>query len=214
MLGDVSGKRILDLGCGEGGYARELTRQGATVVAADGSESLIQIAIKRAETEGLDIRFVCANANALDEVSENSCDLVVAAMSLMDVEGYAGAVREIRRVLCTGGLLVMSITHPCFSARTSEWERDPNDRHDLLFFKVDHYFTREVWEDKITKDFSAAVLRRHRPVQDYFEGLLNEGFLLRNFSEAEPTADESTKSGRFRKLTRIPYFLFMRWEKS
>jgi ubiquinone/menaquinone biosynthesis C-methylase UbiE len=214
MLGDVSGRRILDLGCGEGGYARELKRRGANIIGADGSETLVRIARERAAAEQLNISFICANANGLDGISNDSFDLVIAAMSLMDVEDYPGAVREVRRVLCNGGSLLMSMTHPCFSARMSHWERHPNDRHDLLFFKVDNYFEREVWEDKITSDFSSPVLRRHRPLEDYVQVLLQEGFLLRHLSEAEPTADELKKSYRFRKLTRIPYFLFMRWEKS
>ena len=214
MLGDVSGRRIIDLGCGEGGYARQLKRRGANVIGTDGSETLIRIARERAAAENLDVPFICANANALDAIADNSADLVVAAMSLMDIEDYAGAVREVNRVLCNGGSLLMSITHPCFSARTSEWERPPDNRHHLLFFKVDNYFDRETWEDKITRDFSAPVLRRHRPLQDYVQVLLREEFRLRDFSEAEPTANELEKSDRFRKLTRIPYFLFMRWEKS
>ena len=213
ILGDVSGRRILDLGCGEGGYSRELKRRGANVIGVDGSETLVRIARERAAAEKLDVQFICANANALHSLADNSCDFVVAAMSLMDVEDYLGAVREVRRTLGHGGSLLMSITHPCFTARVAEWERHPDDRHRLLFFKVDRYFEREVWEDKITKEFSAPVLRRHRPLQDYLQGLLGEGFLLREFSEAEPTADELKKSDRFRKLTRIPYFLFMRWEK-
>src|SRR5438094_148859 len=61
MLGDVSGKNILDLGCGEGGYARELARRGANVTAVDGSARLIEIARQRASAEGVDIRFVHAN---------------------------------------------------------------------------------------------------------------------------------------------------------
>ena len=80
--------------------------------------------------------------------------------------------------------------------------------------KVGRYFDREIWEDKITGEFSAPVLHRHRPFEDYVQVLLREQFLLRDLREAEPTADELKKSYRFRKLTRIPYFLFMRWEKS
>ena len=34
-LGDVAGKKILDLGCGEGGYSRALAKKGAQVVAVD-----------------------------------------------------------------------------------------------------------------------------------------------------------------------------------
>ena len=214
MLGDVSGRRILDLGCGEGGYSRRLKRRGANVVGVDGSATLVRVARERAEAEKLEIQFVCVNANALETIADNSFDLVVAAMSLMDVEDYPGAVREIQRVLCSGGSLVMSITHPCFTGRGAEWERDPNDRRHLLFFKVDHYFEREVWEDKITSAFPAPVLRRHRPLQDYVQVLLRAGFVLRDFCEAQPTEDELRESYRFRKLARIPYFLFMRWEKA
>lgn len=29
FIGDVKGKKILDLGCGEGGYSRELAKRGA-----------------------------------------------------------------------------------------------------------------------------------------------------------------------------------------
>src|ERR1043166_10126678 len=66
MLGDVRGRRILDLGCGEGGYARELARHGAQVVGVDGSERMIDIARRRAKEEELEVEFICANANALD----------------------------------------------------------------------------------------------------------------------------------------------------
>lgn len=41
LMGEVTGKRILDLGCGEGGYARELTRRGAQVTAVDCSEKAV-----------------------------------------------------------------------------------------------------------------------------------------------------------------------------
>jgi len=213
MLGEVRGQRILDLGCGEGGYARELVRRRAQVVGVDGSERMITIARRRSEEEGLNIEFICANANALDTIDGQSFDVVVAAMSLMDVEDYAGAVREIHRVLRSGGSLVMSITHPCFTAPVSEWERDPEDKHQLLYFKVDHYFDRKVWEDIITERFGAPVLRRHRPLEEYMGELLRSGFFLRDFREPIPTTEELKKSRRFRKITRIPYFLFMRWEK-
>src|SRR4051812_33478891 len=46
-LGDVSGKRILDLGCGHGWFTDELERRGADVVGVDGSERLLAIARSR-----------------------------------------------------------------------------------------------------------------------------------------------------------------------
>jgi ubiquinone/menaquinone biosynthesis C-methylase UbiE len=212
MLGDVNGKTVLDLGCGEGGYARELRRRGARVTGADGSERLIEVAVQRARSEALDVRFVHTNANALVGLNSTDFDVVVASMSLMDVEDYPGAMREVHRVLRSGGALVMSITHPCFSAPVSEWVRSGTG--ELQFFAVDRYFDRLAWEDMITPAFRAPVVRRHRPLEDYMAAPLGQGFTLREFREPSVTDEELKLSRRFRKLARIPYFLFLRWEKT
>ena len=210
MLGDVSGREVLDLGCGEGGYARELSRRGARVIGVDGSGRLVDVARLRARAEALDVTFVHANASALVGIEAGSFDLVAAPMSLMDVEDYRGAIREVRRVLRAGGELVMSITHPCFSAPVSEWVRGGGE---LRHFAVDRYFERTAWEVMMTPAFRAPVLRRHRPLEDYMASPLEEQFVLREFREPSVTEDELKQSRRFRKLARIPYFLFLRWQK-
>jgi ubiquinone/menaquinone biosynthesis C-methylase UbiE len=212
MIGDVSGKRVLDLGCGEGGYSRELHRRGATVVGVDGSLRLIDIARQRARAEAVNASFVRANANELTDIESDSFDIVLAAMSLMDVEDYEGAIREARRVLHHGGELFMSLTHPCFSSPVSQWIRGNNG--ELQHFAVDQYFDRRAWDSRIAPTFRRPVIRRHRPLEDYMAAPLNGGFLLRSFSEPSATDHELTLSRRFRKLLRIPYFLFLRWEAS
>ena len=88
MAGDVRGRTILDLGCGEGGYARELCRRGGCVTGVDGSARLVEIAQQRTEAEGLEVRYVHANANALAGIERDPFDLVLASMSLMDVQDY------------------------------------------------------------------------------------------------------------------------------
>jgi len=211
MLGDVRARRVLDLGCGEGGYSRALARRGAQVTGVDGSARLVEVARDRAKAEGLNIPYLCANASALEGITTASFDLVLAAMSLMDVEDYAGAVREAHRVLISGGELLMSITHSCFSAPVSEWVRDGAGRP--RFFAVDRYFERTAWEDLITPAFRSPVIRRHRPLEDYVAAPLNVGFVLREFREPSATEEDLKKSARFAYLTRIPYFLHMRWQK-
>jgi len=209
MLGEVRGKNVLDLGCGEGGYARELAKRGATVTGVDGSARLIEVARERSTS---DITYVHANANALDTIDASSFDLVVASMSLMDVEDYDGAIREAHRVLRAGGELVMSITHPCYSTPVSHWIRRSDGS--LETFAVDRYFDRVAWDSPITDRFQTPVLRRHRPLEDYMAAPLAAGFALRELIEPSVTEEELTKSRRFRKLARIPYFLFLRWKKN
>jgi ubiquinone/menaquinone biosynthesis C-methylase UbiE len=211
MLGDVRGLKILDLGCGEGGYSRELARRGAKVLGIDGSPRLIEVARQRALAEKLDIEYLCANASALDAVAPASFQRVLASMSLMDVEDYHGAVQEAHRVLVSGGHLWMSITHPCFSAPVSEWVRDETGRPQC--FAVDRYFERTAWDSTIAREFRAPVVRRHRPLEDYMGALLEVGFVLREFREPSATEQDLKKSQRFAYLTRIPYFLFMQWQR-
>ena len=211
LLGEVSGLRILDLGCGEGGYGRELTARGARVIGVDGSPRLIAVAQRRAAEAGHTIEYVCANASALESIPAQSFDTVLASMSLMDVENYEASVDEIWRVLVSTGTLLMSITHPCFSAPTSRWI--PEDVGEPRHFAVDRYFERAVWDDFITAKFRRPVLRRHRPLEDFVRPLLTRGFLLRDFREPRATPEHLEKSARLRHLTRVPYFLFMSWQK-
>ena len=211
LAGAVSGKCVLDLGCGEGAYSRALAGRGARVTAIDGSPRLIDIARRRAAAAGLDIDCRCLNASALDGIAADAFDLVVAPMILMNVEDYSGAMREAHRVLAAAGELCMSITHPCFSPPVSDWVsgKGRRSRH----FAVDRYFERIAWNDRIAPNFGTPTLRRHRPLEDYMNGALAAGFALRAFQEPTPTDEELRMSARFGSMRRIPYFLFMRWTK-
>jgi 2-polyprenyl-3-methyl-5-hydroxy-6-metoxy-1,4-benzoquinol methylase len=210
LLGDVRGLEILDLGCGEGGYSRELAARGANVVGVDGSARLISAARGRAAQAGLEVEYLCANANALHPIGTASRDVVVAAMVLMDVEDYAGTIGEIWRVLRSGGRLLMSILHPCFSAPGAEWVK--SEAGDLLFFKVDRYLQAAEWEDFITARFRQPVIRRHQPLEAFLRPLLGRGFVLRDLREPGAPATPSS-SPRLERLNRIPYFLFLSWQK-
>lgn len=212
LLGDVRGRRVLDLGCGEGGYARELARRGATVVAVDGSERLVAVARRRAEAAGWAIEHHCRNANALDVLADASFDLVLASMSLMDVEDYPGSVREAHRVLRPGGELVMTLTHPCFTPHGAHWLRDPSGV--ATGYVVDRYFDRRALPERMTARFRVPVLRRHQPLEDFIAAPLAAGFALVELQEPQATPAEVAQSARFEHLTRVPYFLFLRWRRT
>jgi 2-polyprenyl-3-methyl-5-hydroxy-6-metoxy-1,4-benzoquinol methylase len=214
FAGELRGKRALDLGCGEAGYARELARRGAAVVAIDGCARLISVARQRCSAEGLPITCLHGNASHLSDMAEikpASFDLVLAAMSLMDVEDYSSAIREAHAVLRPGGYLLMSILHPCFTSQVARWQRGPEG--ELQHFIVDRYFDRATWHELITASFHAPMVRRHRTLQDYTTGALQAGFTLRHLDEPTATDEDVKLSRRFRKLQRIPYFMFLMWQK-
>ena len=98
------GQRVLDVGCGEGAFAAELAGAGAEVVGLDVAEEPLRRA--RARHPGLDLRLLCSDARW--ELPESSFDLVWAGEVIEHVADTAGWLSELRRVLRSGGTLLLS----------------------------------------------------------------------------------------------------------
>jgi len=114
MLGDVTGKRVLDAGCGTGYLSRQLTRQGARVIGVDISPEMIAIAREKASAQGLSVEHCVDSVSELGSVPDRSVDAVVSNYVLMDLPDLEGAARSIARVLSPGGVAVLVFSHPCF----------------------------------------------------------------------------------------------------
>jgi len=103
LLGDVTGKTVLDFGCGSGENSLLLARRGANVIGLDISPALLSLASKRLALNGLDGRaqFKVGSAHDLP-LPDESIDIVVGIAILHHVD-LAKAAAEIRRVLKPGG---------------------------------------------------------------------------------------------------------------
>src|SRR5450759_4552738 len=93
LLGRVAGKKLLDVGCGDGAMAFELARQGATVTALDADPSMIAAARLRAENEATRVQLVEGNAESLP-FDDATFDVVVAVTVLCFVQDAEHAVTE------------------------------------------------------------------------------------------------------------------------
>jgi SAM-dependent methyltransferase len=103
-LGDVGGRRVLDLGCGHGMMAIVLARRGARVLACDLSPGYLDEARLRARANGVELLLACAEGERLP-FADASFDLIWgnAVLHHLDLE-CAGP--ELRRVLVPGGRAV------------------------------------------------------------------------------------------------------------
>lgn len=102
QLGDVRGKYLLDLGCGAGENSVYFALKGANCVAADYSPGMVNVALKLAAKNGVDVTGKVVNAMQID-FPDNSFDIVYASNLLHHIPDPRLAIAEMHRVLKPGG---------------------------------------------------------------------------------------------------------------
>jgi SAM-dependent methyltransferase/ADP-ribose pyrophosphatase YjhB (NUDIX family) len=112
LLGDVAGKRVLEVGCGGGQCSVAFAKQGAVVTGIDQSPLQIQFARSLAAEEGVRVEFIEGDITTLPQVKTATQDVVFSAYALGFVEDVATCFAEVARVLRPGGLFVFSVDHP------------------------------------------------------------------------------------------------------
>lgn len=107
-LGVAPGMRVLDLGCGDGTTAIPVARRGAEVLGVDIASNLVAAGNRRAEVEGLtNVRFQEGDASHLDDLADDSFDLVVSIFGAMFAPRPFDVAAEMVRVTRPGGRIVM-----------------------------------------------------------------------------------------------------------
>jgi ubiquinone/menaquinone biosynthesis C-methylase UbiE len=130
LLGDVKGKRVLELGCGTGTTAVSLAQQGAVVISIDTSDARIAAARERAERAEVRVDFHHGDLADLAFLRADSIDVVVSVSTLAEVDDAARLFRQVERVLRPGAPFVFSYAHPmalCV-AESGALVRSPFDR--------------------------------------------------------------------------------------
>ena len=104
----TEGMKVLDLGCGDGTTAVPAAKLGADVLGVDIASNLVQAGNERARTLGLDnLRFQEGDASDLNELDDDSFDLVVSIFGAMFAPRPFDVAKEVVRVTRPGGRVVM-----------------------------------------------------------------------------------------------------------
>lgn len=187
LVGETTGKTVLDLGCGEGHLARQLvdmTSRNIRIIAVDASAKMIQIAKKSADYADC-VTFQQADAGDLAKFESDSFDIAICNMALMDIKNYRQAIQEVSRTLKPGGVFVFSILHPCFFTPGSEWLRDQGGR--ISAWKVDNYHLGLAWKSTVKSGMKKKTYCFHRTLEDYCAVLGECGFAIVGIREPIPS---------------------------
>jgi SAM-dependent methyltransferase len=199
----LDGKRVLDLGCGLGYFAREARARGARqVIGMDLSERMLQEA--RARTNDPGITYLRASLEDI-EPEADSFDLVVSSLALHYIADYPSLVRRVAACLVPGGRFAFSVEHPIYTAHgTADWCADANGTR--LHWPVDRY--RDEGERR-THWFVDGVVKYHRTTETYVNTLLDAGLILTRLAEPEAEPAALAEHPEWHDERRRPPFLLL-----
>ena len=113
LAGNVSGKRLLDMGCGEGAETLEWARLGAEVVGVDNSPKQLEAAQRNAEKLGISCKWVQADLVRLaDHIERGDFDIAFSLWVTAWIGDKEAWFRSVYRALKPGGIFILGGGHP------------------------------------------------------------------------------------------------------
>ena len=176
-VGDVGGRRVLDIACGYGRAARELARRGAVVTGVDLSRELLDIARQRELDAPLGIAYLQGDCCSPDLLADELFDVITCSEGLADIDDLDGCLRTVARLLRIGGTFSFSIFHPCFpgsGSTAASWPADGGYHH-------------EGWWAPTSPEshpgLRAKVGANHRTLSTYLNAVIRHGLLIAEIAE-------------------------------
>lgn len=115
LLGPLSGRRVLLLGCGCGQPAAALTAAGARVIAVEPSPVAADAARRYLAQRGLSVEVHERDLAELAFVRAETVDIMLSVFSLAGVADLTRVFRQVHRVLKSDAAIVVSLPHPMLS---------------------------------------------------------------------------------------------------
>lgn len=199
LLGDVSGKLILEVGAGEGRVLRMLRKRGAEAVGMDVSWKLA------ARAGGSFLGLLPSLAAVRDE----AFDLGLAVLVFEHLPSLDGVFEELSRVTRPGGRCLLVVNHPLMTAPGAGPLTDPMDGE--VFLRPGRYF-----DDGFTDEPAGADVVRfhHRSMGVLVEAAAEAGWCLERLVERGISQSRMVRDTTFLGHEHIPRLLGLSWRKS
>jgi SAM-dependent methyltransferase len=180
LLGDAAalrGRRVLEVGCGSAPCARWLAAQGAEPVALDLSGRMLRHAARLNAASGVAVPLVQAGAEQLP-FADGSFDLACSAFGAVPfVAEPERVMREVARVLRTGGRWVFAVNHPM------RWMFSDDPGPDGLVVSQS-YFDRTPYVE-VDATATPTYVEHHRTLGDRVRDIVAAGLVLDDLVEPE-----------------------------
>lgn len=208
MMPDLTGKRILDLGCGFGEHCKRFVECGAEkVIGIDISEKMLAVAKK--ENADPKIEYIHMPMEDIAGLQEQF-DVVISSLAFHYVENLAGVIRNVYRLLNVNGVFIFSQENPLCTCHSGgdRWTRD--EQGNKLHLNLANY---GMEGERESTWFVDNVKKYHRTFSTIVNTLIEAGFTIEKMTEPLPTEELLEKYPDYRDLFHKPDFLLIRVKK-
>ena len=209
LMPDLTGKAVLDLGCGYGHNCAEFVEKGAAkVVGVDISEKMLEVA----KAESTDEKITYLNMSMTDiETLGEKFDLIYSSLAFHYVEDFDSFAKMMYNCLNDGGQLLFSQEHPIITATIDgkgHFNKDKNGNRISYTFSDYHRTGKRVvtW-------YVDGVVKYHRTFSDIINALANAGFIIEQVVEPLPEQWAIEKLPTMTKEYIKPNFLIVKARK-
>ena len=206
LLGDVRGLRVLDLGCGDASFGRELLAKGA--IAYVGIEGSVKMATQAQQTLAGTTGQVIQSSMESWHYPPHCFDCVTSRLAFHYIDDLAAVFAKVYGALVAGGRLIFSVEHPVI---TSCNVARPDGTGKRAGWLVDDYF---VSGPRIVKWMNGEVVKMHRTLEEYFLLLQRTGFAVETLRESCPQREYFADEAEYQRRQRIPLLLFLSGRKA
>lgn len=212
FVGNVKGKKVIELGCGAAQNSIIFAKKGAIVTALDFSEEQINYGRNLAKKHKVKVNFVVGDLNKLGEYfPKNHFDIAFSSYAFQYVKNLNKLFRDVNKILKKNGLFVFSLDHPVFTS--GDWVKFRNKQ----YFFIDNYFKRrkKFWDWEFKNGVKAKFYLYHRTLQDFVDALVKNNFSIKRIVEPEPlkARKAAVKSFEYRNLKKVPHTIIFKARK-
>lgn len=175
-ISELQGKKICDIGCGQGELSYRLSLRGAAVTGVDLSIKLLEFARRKTDKA----TWVHDDAMKLSKLPNEAYDYVVSSLMLMDLPNHREVFTASHRILKSEGIMIWVITHPCFQSPFSSPLGDGSRK----IMQYDSQF----WKSEGKGTIRSTVGAYHRPLSEYLNDFIVSGFSIVRLDEPQRMA--------------------------
>lgn len=208
LLGNVRGRKVLEIGRGGGQCSIAFAKKGAKVTGMDLSSKQIEFAKNLAKKEKVNVDFIVGNIENLKPIKSASIDIVFSAYAFEYVKNLKKCFSESYRVLKANGLFVFSLDHPF------------KEVFDFGTLKVtSSYYKKGVdyWKFETTDGKMRKFYNFRRTLESMVSDLVDQGFVIERILEPAPIGKDKawdwSKEYPLEILKMIPYTIIFKCRK-